>query len=102
MTSAPWLAGPRERSADRCLCERHTPLHRRRRAQGRKLLRVFSVARLSRAGQGTDRHADLQELRSIAKASGRANPSMLSEGNETGTSSDLQVYIVAGVGFEPT
>jgi hypothetical protein len=43
--------------------------------QGRKLLRVFSVARLP--GKGMDRHADLQELRSTTKASGRANHSWL-------------------------
>jgi hypothetical protein len=58
------------------------PPHLRRRVQGRKLLRVFSVARLSRAGQGMDRHADLQELRSTAHASGRADHSQVSEGNE--------------------
>ena len=45
----------------------HSP-NLQRRVQGRKPLRVFSVARLPRAGQGLDRHADLQELRSMAKA----------------------------------
>ena len=78
------------------------PPHLRRRVQGRKLLRVFSVARLSSAGQGVDRHADLQELGSMANASERADRSLVSVGNETGTVSDLRVYVVAGVGFEPT
>ena len=48
------------------------------------------------------RHADLQELRSTAKASERADRFLVSEGNETGPDSDLQFYVVAGVGFEPT
>jgi hypothetical protein len=78
------------------------PPHLRRRVQGRKLLRIFSVARLPRAGQGMDRHAGLQELRSTAKASERADRSLVSEGNETDPHSDLQFYVVAGVGFEPT
>jgi hypothetical protein len=38
----------------------------------------------------------------MAKASERADHSLVSEGNETGTGSDLQFYVVAGVGFEPT
>jgi hypothetical protein len=49
-----------------------------------------------------DRHADLQELRSKWKASGRTDLSLLSEGNEASTSSELRFYVVAGVGFEPT
>jgi len=60
------------------------------------------VTRLSRARQGTDRHADLQELRGMWKASGRTDLSLLSEGNEVSTSSELRFYMVAGVGFEPT
>jgi hypothetical protein len=79
----------------------HLP-HLRRRVQDRKRLRVFSVVRLSRAGKGMDRHADLQELRSTWKASGRTDLSLLSEGNEASTSSELRFYVVAGVGFEPT
>jgi hypothetical protein len=43
------------------------PPHLRRRVQGRKLLRVFSAARLPRAGLGMGRQADLQELRSRAR-----------------------------------
>ena len=78
------------------------PPHLRRRVQGRERLRVFSVARLSRAGQGVDRLADLQELRSMWEASGRPDLSLLSEGNEVSTSSELRFYVVAGVGFEPT
>jgi hypothetical protein len=39
-----------------------------------------------------DRHADLQELRSMAKASERADRFLVSEGNETSTSSELRFY----------
>jgi hypothetical protein len=49
-----------------------------------------------------DRHADLQALRSMAKASERADRSLVSEGNEASTSFELRLYLVAGVGFEPT
>jgi hypothetical protein len=49
-----------------------------------------------------DRHADLQELRSKWKASGRTDLALLSEGNEASTSPELRFYVVAGVGFEPT
>jgi len=60
------------------------------------------VARLSRALQGMDRHAELQELRSMWKASARTDLFLLSEGNEVSTTSELRLYVVAGVGFEPT
>jgi hypothetical protein len=36
------------------------------------------------------------------KASERTCRSLLSEGNEASTSSELRLYMVAGVGFEPT
>ena len=49
-----------------------------------------------------DRLADLQELRSTWKASEPTDLSLLSEGNEVSTSSELRLYVVAGVGFEPT
>jgi len=60
------------------------------------------VARLSRAWRGLDQRADLPELRSMWKASGRTNLSLLSEGNKASTSPELRFYVVAGVGFEPT
>jgi hypothetical protein len=77
------------------------PPRPRRRVLGRKRLRVFSVARPSRAGQGMDRLADLQELRRMWKASERTDLCLLSEGNEASTTSELRFYVVAGVGFEP-
>ena len=46
------------------------PPHLRRRVQGRKLLRVFSVAQASRPGALLARRADLQKLRNPAKAPG--------------------------------
>jgi hypothetical protein len=49
-----------------------------------------------------DRHAELQELRSMWKASARTDLFLLSEGNEVSTTSELRLYVVAGVGFEPT
>src|ERR1039457_1553609 len=77
------------------------PPHLRRRVQGRKLLRVFSVAQPSRPGALSVRRADLQKLRNPAKAPGCPDLFLLSEGNEAGTSSELRFYVVAGVGFEP-
>jgi hypothetical protein len=78
------------------------PLHLRQRVQGRKLLRVFSVAQASRRGALLARRADLQKLRNPAKAPGCPDHFLLSEGNEADTSFDLRLYVVAGVGFEPT
>ncbi len=66
MTSGTRARGPRQRPADRCLWGRRTPMHRGARPRPERL-RVFSVARLSRALQGMDRHAELQELRSMWK-----------------------------------
>src|SRR6266536_5568933 len=102
MTSGTWARGSLRAAGGPLPLRPPHPPHLRRRVQGRKLLRIFSVARLPRAGQGMDRHADLQELRSTAKASERADRSLVSEGNEAGPDSELQFYVVAGVGFEPT
>jgi hypothetical protein len=66
------------------------PPHLRRRIQGRKLLRVFSVAQPSRPGTLSARRADLQKLRSSAKAPGYPDLFLLSEGNEADTSSELR------------
>src|SRR5260370_8530220 len=101
MNSGPGARGPLRGAAGSLPLRPPHPPHLRRRVQGRILLRVFSVARLSRAGLGIGRQADLQELRSMWKASERTYRSLPSEGNEASTSSHLPLYILARITPRP-
>ena len=72
---------------------------------GLELLRVFSVTQHLTPATASARPGDLQKpanAGNAGNADGNADRAPLRASNEAYSRSDLQLYVVAGVGFEPT